>query len=193
MLLDHLRGYISQRPRTSALSLFPGDAWGIAVTQWNADTPPPELQRNVSALLGLGHGLTPDGDDYLLGYLAALHHCHRLVAHFRVMANAVSIGLARTTGISQHYLQLASQGHFSQSILILINSIATNPQADVLINAADRVMQYGASSGIDTLAGFLHGLRTVVEAVEQWDSARLDRNTQLHDSAVGGGMRSNIY
>ncbi|MDK7055520.1 DUF2877 domain-containing protein, partial [Escherichia coli] len=33
---------------------------------------PDALERQVPQLIGFGKGLTPDGDDYLLGYLAAL-------------------------------------------------------------------------------------------------------------------------
>ncbi|KPC50241.1 hypothetical protein WG78_17730 [Amantichitinum ursilacus] len=179
LLAAQLQAYAAQQSGHSVLQLLPVATTGLPIAQWHSQTSTLELQRHVNALLGLGRGLTPDGDDYLLGYLAALHHCHRLTAHFRVMANAIKQGLLRTTEISQHYLQLAIQGHFSQSILILIDSIATNPQPEILKDAAQSVMQYGASSGIDVLAGFLHGSRTIALAVAQWDSKRIKQHTSI--------------
>nr|QQQ58164.1 DUF2877 domain-containing protein [Citrobacter freundii] len=35
-----------------------------------------QISQLVDGLIGFGFGLTPDGDDYLLGYLAAISFCH---------------------------------------------------------------------------------------------------------------------
>ncbi|GDX08021.1 DUF2877 domain-containing protein [Buttiauxella sp. A111] len=123
-----------------------------------------QFESQVAQLIGFGRGLTPDGDDYLLGYLAALWPWKLNVGlreHQQRLHQAISINLPRTTDISRHYLNRALEGHYSQPVCELLEKITTRtPTADV-IAATEHVMQFGASSGVDCLAGILHGLRNI--------------------------------
>lgn len=129
---------------------------------------PEQLENQVVKLIGYGKGLTPDGDDYLLGYLAALSPWQltpERLAHQHRLQQLIEQHLPRTTDISRHYLSRALEGHFSQPICTLLEQLISPTQTAALITAAEQVMQFGASSGVDCLAGMLHGLRSLQAAL----------------------------
>lgn len=125
---------------------------------------PEQFERQVPQLMGYGKGLTPDGDDYLLGYLAALWPWQLsapLANHYHRLQQSITQYLHHTTDISRHYLSRAVHGHFSQPICHLLEQLAQNASPTTIIACAEDVMQFGATSGVDCLAGFLHGMRTL--------------------------------
>lgn len=125
---------------------------------------PEQLENQVVKLIGYGKGLTPDGDDYLLGYLAALSPWQltpELQAHQTRLQLLIEQHLPRTTDISRHYLCRALEGHFSQPICAMQEQLTSQAPTTMVIRAAEQVMQFGASSGVDCLAGMLHGLRSL--------------------------------
>ncbi|WP_267223525.1 DUF2877 domain-containing protein [Dyella silvae] len=134
---------------------------------WNglsATSSPALCEERVRAWIGCGPGLTPSGDDYLLGYLAALWPWQRhpdLTSHLECVRELLKKYMCGTTDISRFYLGQAVEGHFSESIHDLIDAVirhATDEETSAL--AAD-VMNHGATSGADAMAGILGGLRTV--------------------------------
>ena len=128
------------------------------------------LQSESSQLIGFGNGLTPDGDDYLVGYLAFLsiwHHKPIIDLHLRSLRKHIAGLLHGTTEISQHYLALVLRGHYSQPLHDLTGSVMNRaPEAEINAQAC-KVMQMGASSGISTLTGYLHGMRNLLQAFQQ--------------------------
>jgi hypothetical protein len=164
LLASQLLEYCMEREVRSSLQLLPGWPPGGRVPRLSPGDAKAELESGVSELIGYGAGLTPDGDDYLLGYLASLWPWQRLgaiSAHLKLLRPAIKSQLHRTTSISRHYLELALQGHYSQSIdhltTVLIHG---STPADVKRSAID-VMKFGSSSGADCLGGFLHGIRAL--------------------------------
>jgi len=119
------------------------------------------VDDGVAALVGNGPGLTPAGDDALVGLLATLHRVGPSTASttdlLRLLGAGVSTRLARTTVISAHYLRLALLGHFGEHLTDLVDALGE----DGVVNAASlaRVRAMGASSGADALAGVAAGLR----------------------------------
>lgn len=120
------------------------------------------LPRAAAALAGLGPGLTPSGDDLLLGFAAALRACagqdqHRL--SFLACFNLALHAAAGCTGeISRTYLLHAAQGRFASSLMRLLRAIGRAEQGDPLRQAAQAVLRSGHTSGCDTAAGLLAGL-----------------------------------
>jgi len=169
LLASQLLEYCMEREVRSSLRLLPGWPSGGRNPRLNLGDAKAELESGVSELIGYGAGLTPDGDDFLLGYLASLWPWQRLgaiSAHLKLLRPAIKSQLHQTTSISRHYLELALQGHYSESIdnltTVLIHG---SPPADVKRSAIN-VMKFGSSSGADCLGGFLHGIR-VLGKVEQ--------------------------
>ncbi len=164
LLASQLLEYCLEREVRSSLQLLPGWPPGGRNPRLNPGDAKAEVDSGVSELIGYGAGLTPDGDDFLLGYLAALwpwQHLDAISAHLKLLRPAIKSQLHQTTSISRHYLELALQGHYSQSIdhltTVLIHG---GPTADVKRSAID-VMKFGSSSGADCLGGFLRGIRAL--------------------------------
>ena len=120
-----------------------------------------EAMRGAAArLVGLGQGLTPAGDDFLCGFLAA-GHCRaaagladtQLLTSF---AEAVRQRLGQTTDISAAFLRDAAAGRVSQPLAELAEACCGEPGRD-LEGALMRLAAIGHSSGLDAATGFFYG------------------------------------
>jgi hypothetical protein len=116
---------------------------------------PPALGRAVAALVGLGPGLTPAGDDYLCGFLAAARGCRPALA--ARLGQAVLANLSRTGDISASLLRAAAAGHWPGPLADLAAALAGDREVQALA-ALDALCRLGHSSGADLAAGFLDGL-----------------------------------
>jgi hypothetical protein len=125
--------------------------------------------RQVKRLIGWGEGLTPAGDDFLVGLLAgldALTQGHPARLHFRDALAAAVVGLAgRTTSISAHCLRLAAGGHVGEPLLGLRDALTTEPRAHVADEALHAALAIGATSGADAVTGLLAALAAWVAPV----------------------------
>lgn len=128
-------GALQQRAATLRAALHAGDEGALA-----AAVPP---------LIGLGGGLTPAGDDLLLGLLAA-----------RWLRGAPPLPLppldGTTTTLSAAFLREAARGHFAAPWHRLRTALATDDEAAVR-GATLALLAQGATSGADALGGFLLG------------------------------------
>lgn len=114
----------------------------------------------AGSLIGLGPGLTPSGDDLLVGLLGAL--ARGSGARARGITEAVTTAIAKrgsgTTDVSRHYLGLAAEGKFSQPLTELFDSLA-EPGSTALQGARiQQLLSVGATSGADAVAGVALGL-----------------------------------
>ncbi|BDF04462.1 DUF2877 domain-containing protein [[Clostridium] hylemonae] len=106
----------------------------------------------LAGLIGLGIGLTPSGDDFLCGILAALTLCGQDAHPFaRALAIQLEGRLSDTNDISRTFLHCALQNQFSQAVC----SLPHLPPADEILRNFSAV---GHSSGTDTLCGILYAL-----------------------------------
>jgi len=112
--------------------------------------------------LGKGHGLTPAGDDFLLGVLAAAYGLRPLWPQAeQVVQRLAAPGLFnayQTTSVSAHYLQLALAGHFSQLVQRLVFHLLQTADATQVQQALSATLAIGASSGADTSAGIVYAI-----------------------------------
>lgn len=108
------------------------------------------LDDDAQALIGLGPGLTPAGDDYLGGVLIALHQLER-EKQARGLWRWLEPRLARTSAISGAHLAAAAvgEGHeaLHASLQALFSADADWPQV------LTRLDDVGHCSGWDSLAG----------------------------------------
>ena len=121
--------------------------------------------RLASGLVGLGPGLTPSGDDALVGIAAAAAALGKpdAVAFLRPIAEGA---LERTTIVAATFLRHASVGEFSGRFHDLLVALL-GPDDTALIPAVDRALAWGATSGADSLVGVLLGL-DVLGGVPAW-------------------------
>jgi len=107
------------------------------------------IKKPVTYLAGLGFGLTPSGDDYLLGVMASLW----ITKNTHPLDEIARLSSQKTTSLSAAYLIAASKGDFAECWHDLVRSIL-NQNPKNLRDSISKFTQIGASSGQDALAGF---------------------------------------
>ena len=111
-----------------------------------------QLQGGAARLAGLGSGLTPAGDDFLVGVMLWAWLAHPTPHSFcRAIVEAAA---PRTTTLSAAFLRAASRGECDAAWHQLLAVLGTVTD-DELAPAIQGVLAHGATSGADTLAGFL--------------------------------------
>lgn len=127
-----------------------------------------ELDAAVAALVGLGPGSTPSGDDVLCGValtLRLLGETKRLDA----LAASVRPRLGATNGVSAQLLEAALLGYAVPQVTELLRLLGRPPQSDddspncsaALVDALEQVTRIGHSSGTDLLTG-IHATLTAL-------------------------------
>lgn len=125
--------------------------------------------KAIEGLLGLGPGATPTGDDFLCGFLLALHMGGE--DHLKAYRGACTTALMkllhspnpRTTDISLQLLALACEGLFPQSFLALARTFSGDAVDDTqYISALGVLSSMGHSSGYDAATGLLFGLSALL-------------------------------
>ena len=108
-------------------------------------------------MAGLGSGLTPAGDDFLLGVIYSLWSIWDAKIA-QIWATELSLSaIPRTTKLSAAWLIAGAKGEAVKAWHDLVNAIVEkNPE--VMINAASKIMVTGSSSGFDALSGYAAGL-----------------------------------
>lgn len=108
------------------------------------------------SLVGLGVGLTPSGDDILVGLAAVLVATRDPRA--QTLAAAWSRDAStRTTAVGAAYLAHAARAEFSAALRRVVAAIVGGDDDEVRASVATLVA-WGATSGADTLRGVLAGL-----------------------------------
>lgn len=117
---------------------------------------------HLDKLIGLGSGLTPSGDDLLVGYLAGLQ-CILMDKNERVQF-VINLGKTiielshLTNDISRTFLYHASQGQVSSRLANLAKAICLGADSECLLAASKSAMKVGHTSGMDAVTGLLMGL-----------------------------------
>ncbi|WP_435133494.1 DUF2877 domain-containing protein [Plesiomonas shigelloides] len=109
------------------------------------------LEPLLTSLLGYGNGLTPSGDDFLLGVLFAMEW-----GEFQgreEFITALLPLLTRTTDISATMLRMGVTGHYGERLLQLVTA-----QEENLVCNIEKIADYGHSSGHDMLCGLQFAL-----------------------------------
>ena len=113
-------------------------------------------------LIGWGEGLTPAGDDFLVGLLAGLDALAKGSAIRAAFLTGFRAGIAahadRTTEIAAHYLRLAAGSHFGADLRRLRNALLSSSDIARVEHLADDALAVGATSGADQVAGLLAGI-----------------------------------
>ena len=118
-------------------------------------------EAGIAALIGLGTGLTPSGDDVLVGYMAGLW-CAAHSPEAREFLSAFGETMIRlshrTNDISRTYLYHAARGHVSSRLFNLARAICCGADSQQVRDCTESAMRAGHTSGMETVTGFLLGL-----------------------------------
>ncbi|MFQ5594674.1 MAG: pseudouridine synthase [Anaerolineae bacterium] len=112
------------------------------------------LAGAIHSLLGFGQGLTPAGDDCLLGVLAARRMSGQPAG---LLEATVRASASRTTSLSAAFLQAACAGQFAGHWHRLRDALASEEAAESE-EAVRRILTHGSTSGTDALVGWMIGL-----------------------------------
>jgi len=119
----------------------------------NAQGPAP---RAANALIGLGPGLTPAGDDFAGGALIALRASGQGALAGRVAAWALGLAERGTGRISRAHLRCAAAGEGHEALHEFLRVLPKGPRA--VDRALAILSRIGYSSGRDAAAGALLAL-----------------------------------
>jgi hypothetical protein len=153
---------LCRQSRSSCIASSQGAAITAALAQACRLLDHEAAARAVHRLIGWGEGLTPAGDDFLVGHLAAWARFARGDEErcFLDRLGAVIVASKRrTTPIAAHLLRLAAQGHFAAAILNLRDALLCENRRDRVSMAIDHALDQGATSGADMVSGLLSALR----------------------------------
>jgi len=117
------------------------------------------LSELVNGLLGVGYGLTPSGDDFILGIIALQSMAGRDLTGLHEVIRDYENPFSRTI------LEDACEGCFSEPLLVLMNHLA---YGNCPPDAVRALLGVGSTSGWDTLAGMFYALHHVVSGREEW-------------------------
>jgi hypothetical protein len=165
------------RHRADALTALAAGLPAEVVDRWTAAARPLEAalaapspasdaaRAVVEALVGLGPGLTPAGDDVLAGALAALAGAGDSL-RFGVLSAEVGRVLSRTTPVSAALLGEACRGRAVPELIGLLRALAGGGDLDV---ALGRLAQVGHTSG----AALALGVRSALRALDRHELGRV--------------------
>lgn len=117
------------------------------------------IRTQCQACIGLGQGLTPTGDDMLLGTLAALHMYQPELA--RRLGEGMLPLLDRTNDISRSYLEFAIHGYAATPVIRATEHLSGDT------GALETLLSVGHSSGGDILEGILIATQYLQEKRER--------------------------
>jgi len=106
-------------------------------------------------LLGAGQGLTPAGDDMLIGLLSGAYLRRLCGIHTLVTELDASLCGNRTTLVSRAYLHHAALGRFSTPFLRVLRAMTSEYKVWRLDSRLGEFSKHGHTSGLDTLIGLL--------------------------------------
>jgi hypothetical protein len=118
-------------------------------------------------MAGLGLGLTPSGDDFLAGMLAALRFYGLSGGEITPQAvlDAVAANAAgRTSAFSGFLLRGAAKGLVAEPVCRWLCAVCAG-KIRLTATATRQVLEMGSSSGADTLAGLIAGLTAATESL----------------------------
>lgn len=111
--------------------------------------------RHGQAMVGLGPGLTPSGDDFLAGLMAVLHLPGGPGMALRdVGVRMVHGAERRTNAISVAMLRAASEGRVRDCVIVLLRELVVGDPHG-LDGALASVLAIGSTSGSDLAAGIV--------------------------------------
>jgi len=124
------------------------------------------MAESAVDLAGVGQGLTPSGDDFLVGLIAALrfHRASGGQGPEAQLLDSLAAGVRdRTSVFSAQNIASAAKGWVSDIVSEWLMFLHLG-NSDAMAGATRRLLAYGHSSGVDTLAGMTTGLASVLEA-----------------------------
>jgi hypothetical protein len=116
----------------------------------------------IAHLIGFGPGLTPSGDDFMVGFISSYHYLKKSKFILSVNMNdfveqILLLYKNKTTFISEMMIYEACKGRFFKPIVELLRNLFFSDQKNSLVSAY-RLTKIGSNSGMDILRGIICGI-----------------------------------
>ena len=112
------------------------------------------LIQGARGLAGLGGGLTPSGDDYMMGAIYAAWLLHSANKAESIATKIVACAAPRTTQLSSAWLRAARRGEAGMRWHHLFSALVSGDRAEITSTVLELV-SVGHTSGADALSGFV--------------------------------------
>lgn len=115
--------------------------------------------KKIFSLIGFGNGLTPSGDDFLTGFITALHFIKntKTMLTFNKVANILENNILYTTDVSKAMIKASLEGKTRENLINFVYALFDNDSSK-LIYSVDKIFSIGSSSGTDLSVGIIIGL-----------------------------------
>ena len=118
---------------------------------------PTEAGWILESFLGYGPGLTPSGDDFVWGFLAALNRwqavlCPRFEVR-RLNEFILPNAQEKTSFLSATLIECAAHGWADANMLMVLDCLFTGEGS--VVDIVEKILAYGSSSGVDAFTGML--------------------------------------
>lgn len=120
-----------------------------------------KIRESLLFFIGRGVGLTPSGDDFLVGLLSVDSGFSLLDSHFRPILLDLLKSKERTTLVGTTYLYYAIEHMYSTTLLSFANELSTNHKGNQIKVDFKQILSNGSTSGLDTMTGILIGLEAL--------------------------------
>jgi len=130
------------------------------------DHQPARISQNANALIGLGRGFTPSGDDFLGGMLFAIKAIQTAYpgSDFSNYVIPVDSFSTKTNLVSFTLLNDLSNGHAIAPLHQIVNALLSREPLEHIYPFVSQLVQTGHSTGWDLLTGLLAGLLVTYRA-----------------------------
>ncbi len=108
--------------------------------------------EGVKGMIGLGPGLTPSGDDVLLGFISIVNTCDDFISERENLKNEILYNLKYTSDISAYFLKMALKNHYHEYVQNVICSLVNGTPEEAALSVR-RLLTIGATSGADIALG----------------------------------------
>lgn len=112
----------------------------------------PAIKTISSKLAGLGIGLTPAGDDFLMGAMYATWIIHPQVVAKNITEEIAHVAVPLTTSLSGAWLRSAAKGEAGELWHEFFDALIEDKNIYLPMS---KILSVGETSGSDALAGFL--------------------------------------
>ena len=130
---------------------------------------PDRLLTATLAVIGLGPGLTPSGDDFLVGCMKGLSlfaaYHPKLYNTLDLLRSGIAMLLrTRTSRVGAEFIRYALDGQYAEVLDQAATAMLTPADPDKIVSAVGRLLSQGGSSGTDTAQGLLVSLNALHRA-----------------------------
>ena len=124
-----------------------------------------DVHEGVKMLKGLGQGLTPSGDDCIVGYMTAMHVAQKILKTDMTETIESIYEIAKSSSVfTDSLLYCASKGFLFDKFKKLIDAVLSGTETEV-VQSVEQVLTVGHSSGADQAVGFLLGTKKLMKNI----------------------------